>query len=88
MSGWTSWWWNCFSGYAEMRAALLGIDSGTQSTKAILVEADTGLVLSLGRAPHALTAVTPGQKEQEPSSEAITRLLDTKSVQRKMSKAA
>jgi hypothetical protein len=51
-------------------------------------EADTGWVLSLGRAPHALTAVTPGQKEQEPSSEAITRLLDTKSVQRKMGKAA
>jgi xylulokinase len=75
MSGWTSWWWNCFSGYAEMRAALLGIDSGTQSTKAILVEADTGLVLSLGRAPHALTAVTPGQKEQEPQwwVEALTR---------------
>jgi sugar (pentulose or hexulose) kinase len=35
-----------------MRAALLGIDSGTQSTKAILVEADTGRVLSLGRAPQ------------------------------------
>jgi xylulokinase len=49
-----------------MKAAFLGIDSGTQSTKAILVEADTGRVLSLGRAPHALLAEKPGQKEQHP----------------------
>jgi xylulokinase len=75
MSGWTSWWWNCFSGCDEMGAAFLGIDSGTQSTKAILVEADTGRVLSIGRAPHALLAETPGQKEQLPQwwVEALTR---------------
>jgi sugar (pentulose or hexulose) kinase len=30
-----------------MPAVFLGIDSGTQSTKAILVEADSGRVLSL-----------------------------------------
>jgi xylulokinase len=49
-----------------MGAAFLGIDSGTQSTKAILVEADSGRVLSVGRAPHALIADAPGQKEQQP----------------------
>jgi xylulokinase len=75
MSGWTNWWWNCFSGCDDVRAAFLGIDSGTQSTKAILVEADTGRVLSVGRAPHALIAETPGQKEQHPQwwIEALTR---------------
>jgi xylulokinase len=50
-----------------MRAGFFGIDSGTQSTKAVLVEADTGQVLSVGRAPHALIADAPGQKEQQPS---------------------
>jgi len=50
-----------------MGAAFLGIDSGTQSTKAVLVEADAGQVLSVGRAPHALIADAPGQKEQQPS---------------------
>jgi xylulokinase len=47
--------------------AYLGIDSGTQSTKAVLVDSDTGRVLSVGRAPHALIAETPGQKEQQPA---------------------
>ena len=57
-----------------MAQAYLGIDSGTQSTKAVLVESDTGRVLAVGRAPHALIADTPGQKEQEPAwwSEAAT----------------
>jgi len=50
-----------------MAGAFLGIDSGTQSTKAVLVEADTGRVLAVGRAPHALIADMPGQKEQQPS---------------------
>ena len=49
-----------------MADAYLGIDSGTQSTKAILVDAGTGRVLAVGRAPHALIAEAPGQKEQEP----------------------
>jgi len=58
-----------------MVAAFLGIDSGTQSTKAILVEADSGRVLSLGRASHDLIAETPGQKEQHPQwwVEALSR---------------
>jgi D-xylulose kinase len=49
-----------------MGAAFLGIDSGTQSTKAVLVEAERGRVLAVGRAPHALIAERPGQKEQHP----------------------
>lgn len=50
-----------------MTGAYLGIDSGTQSTKAVLVDSDTGRVLSGGRAAHALIADAPGQKEQEPT---------------------
>jgi xylulokinase len=50
-----------------MIAAYLGIDSGTQSTKAVLVEAEGGRILAQGRAPHALIATEPGQKEQHPA---------------------
>jgi len=58
-----------------MTDVFLGIDSGTQSTKAVLVEAETGRVLAVGGAPHALIAEAPGQKEQEPGwwIEALTR---------------
>jgi D-xylulose kinase len=58
-----------------MEAAFLGIDSGTQSTKAVLVEAERGRVLAVGRAPHALIAERPGQKEQHPHwwVDALTR---------------
>jgi xylulokinase len=58
-----------------MGAVILGIDSGTQNTKAILVDAETGQVRSIGPAPHVLIAATPGQKEQHPQwwVEALTR---------------
>ena len=58
-----------------MTGAFLGIDSGTQSTKAVIVEADTGRVRSIGRAPHSVMANAPGQKEQEPQwwVDALTR---------------
>ena len=46
--------------------AYLGIDSGTQSTKAVLVDADSGRMLGVGRGPHDLIADVPGQKEQHP----------------------
>ena len=32
----------------------VGIDSGTQGTKALVVDAATGRVLGRGRAPHAM----------------------------------
>lgn len=47
-------------------AIYLGIDSGTQSTKALLVDGD-GRVLGRGSAPHALLEGLPvGAKEQHP----------------------
>jgi xylulokinase len=47
---------------------LIGIDSGTQSTKTILVEAATGRIVAAAAAPHEmLPAAEPGQKEQDPA---------------------
>ncbi|MFN8636344.1 MAG: xylulokinase [Chloroflexota bacterium] len=48
------------------RRAFLGIDCGTQSTKALLVDADTLVPLALGRAPHDLIARDDGTREQHP----------------------
>lgn len=49
------------------RTLILGIDSGTQSTKALAVEARTGRVVGEGSAPHTLIAgLPPGAKEQHP----------------------
>ena len=45
----------------------LGIDSGTQSTKAIVLEVATGRILGSGRAPHQLISGLPaGHMEQHP----------------------
>ena len=45
----------------------LGIDSGTQSTKAIVLDVATGLIVGIGRAPHQLIAGLPaGHMEQHP----------------------
>ena len=44
----------------------LGIDCGTQGTKALLVDAE-GSPLGRGYAPHALTERTSGAREQEPA---------------------
>jgi xylulokinase len=45
----------------------LGIDSGTQSTKAIALDLDTGRVLAEARTPHTLIAGLPaGHMEQHP----------------------
>ncbi|MFE3762338.1 xylulokinase [Streptomyces sp. NPDC059104] len=46
---------------------VLGIDSSTQSTKAVLVEADTGRVRATGRAPHEVTG-TGGARESDPAT--------------------
>jgi xylulokinase len=48
------------------RRAFLGIDCGTQSTKALLVDADSEEVLGVGRAPHELVEGADGTREQHP----------------------
>jgi D-xylulose kinase len=48
------------------RRAFLGIDCGTQSTKALLVDAETESVLGAGRAAHELTERADGTREQHP----------------------
>jgi xylulokinase len=42
-----------------------GIDSSTQSTKALVVDVDSGDVVSLGRAPHVVTGAG-GARESDP----------------------
>jgi len=52
-----------------MRQLLIGIDSGTQSTKALVVDAHTGKVLGAGAQPYDLIPDLPaGAKEQHPNS--------------------
>jgi xylulokinase len=48
------------------RRAFLGIDCGTQSTKALLVDADSEEVLGAGRAGHDLVERADGTREQSP----------------------
>ncbi|MER5639165.1 xylulokinase [Kitasatospora sp. NPDC002227] len=43
---------------------VIGVDSSTQSTKALAVDIDTGAVLGQGRAPHAVSA--GGRRESDP----------------------
>ena len=50
-----------------MHSAFLGIDCGTQSTKALLLDADTGEELAVGRADHELFARADGTREQDPA---------------------
>ena len=50
-----------------MRRAYLGIDCGTQSTKAVLRDPSTGAVLAVGRASHELIERGDGTSEQDPS---------------------
>jgi xylulokinase len=44
----------------------LGIDCGTQSTKALLLAADDRRALAIGRAPHDLIERDDGTREQDP----------------------
>jgi len=46
--------------------AYLRIDCGTQSTKAILIDATDGTPLALGRAAHELIEGPDGTREQRP----------------------
>jgi len=46
----------------------LGIDSGTQSTKAVVLDLDQGRIVAEARAPHKLIAgLPPGHMEQHPA---------------------
>jgi xylulokinase len=50
-----------------MRQLLIGVDSGTQSTKALVVDAKSGKVLGAGAAAYNLIPnLPPGAKEQHP----------------------
>ena len=50
-----------------MRTLLIGIDSGTQSTKAVVVDANSGRLLGAGAAKYDLLPdLLPGAKEQHP----------------------
>jgi xylulokinase len=52
-----------------MRELLIGVDSGTQSTKALVVDANTGEVLGSGSAKYDLiSGLPPGAKEQHPET--------------------
>ncbi|MFB6817956.1 xylulokinase [Streptomyces sp. NPDC056347] len=47
------------------RTVVIGVDSSTQSTKAVLVDADNGRTLAVGRAPHTVTGAA-GARESDP----------------------
>ncbi|MGW8762618.1 xylulokinase [Streptomyces sp. NPDC055815] len=47
------------------RSVVIGVDSSTQSTKAAAVDAETGELLALGRAPHTVTG-SGGARESDP----------------------
>ena len=49
-----------------MRRVFLGIDCGTQSTKVVLRDPDTGAVVAVGHAPHELIERDDGTREQDP----------------------
>ena len=52
-----------------MRTLLIGVDSGTQSTKALVVDAKTGRVLgSSSEAYDLIPRLPPGAKEQHPKT--------------------
>jgi xylulokinase len=45
----------------------IGVDSGTQSTKALIVDFETGRIVGRGQAPHAMIpGLKPGESEQDP----------------------
>jgi xylulokinase len=58
---------------------VIGIDSGTQSTKAVLVESGSGVVVASASAPHdMIPSLPPGHKEQDPAGwlRAVERTID------------
>src|ERR1700750_1832430 len=56
-----------YSALLPMKTLLLGIDSGTQSTKVLVVDAQNGKVLaSAAQAYDLIPNLPPGAKEQHP----------------------
>jgi len=52
-----------------MRTLIIGLDSGTQSTKALVMDAQTGKVLASGAQAYELIPdLPPGAKEQHPQT--------------------
>jgi len=52
-----------------MRSLIIGIDSGTQSTKSLVIDAGTGKVLGAASSAYGLIpGLPPGAKEQDPAS--------------------
>jgi xylulokinase len=45
----------------------LGIDCGTQGTKALVLDTRSGLVLGVGSAPHSMLSAANGRREQDPA---------------------
>ncbi len=53
---------------SHMPQYAIGIDSGSQGTKALVVDADSGRVLGRGKSPHDLIeGLGPGASEQDPA---------------------
>jgi xylulokinase len=50
-----------------MRRVFLGVDCGTQSTKVVLRDPESGAVVAVGRAPHELIERDDGTREQDPT---------------------
>jgi D-xylulose kinase len=50
-----------------MRRVFLGVDCGTQGTKAVLRDPATGAIAAIGRARHELVARDDGTSEQDPA---------------------
>jgi sugar (pentulose or hexulose) kinase len=51
-----------------MKPLFIGLDSGTQSTRAILIDGDTGRVLAVrSAAQDILPSEVPGTREQDPA---------------------
>jgi xylulokinase len=48
------------------RRVFLGIDCGTQSTKALLMDAESGEICAVGRAAHGIIEGSDGAREQHP----------------------
>ena len=45
----------------------IGVDSGTQSTKVLIVDFESGRIVGRGQAPHAMIpGLKPGESEQDP----------------------
>lgn len=48
-------------------ALYLGVDCGTQGTKAVVLNAETGQALGIGSASHTLVSEANGRREQDPA---------------------